>query len=282
MYKEFFGFEDEPFRLTPDPDYFYDSEIHDDAIATIEHAINSRRGIIVLTGEVGVGKTTITRVLLNNLIDVETSLVLNPFLDENEMLNFIAKDFGLNVDGLDKGKVFSQLVDFFVSLYKDGKNALIMVDEAQHLSFESMEMLRQISNIELEDAKLVQILFVGQFELVKKLNENRLRQIKQRIAYWINLKPLSYEETKNYISYRVQQALRYKKCLFKENAIRLIYKFTKGNPREINQVCELALIIAASYNKRKVDARSVIEAAREYYKFNKQKLFLAKLLGVFK
>ena len=282
MYKEFFGFEDEPFRLTPDPDYFYDSEIHDDAIATIEHAINSRRGIIVLTGEVGVGKTTITRVLLNNLIDVETSLVLNPFLDENEMLNFIAKDFGLNIDGLDKGKVFSQLVDFFVSLYKDGKNALIMVDEAQHLSFESMEMLRQISNIELEDAKLVQILFVGQFELVKKLNENRLRQIKQRIAYWINLKPLSYEETKNYISYRVQQALRYKKCLFKENAIRLIYKFTKGNPREINQVCELALIIAASYNKRKVDARSVIEAAREYYKFNKQKLFLAKLLGVFK
>ncbi len=282
MYKEFFGFEDEPFRLTPDPDYFYDSEIHDDAIATIEHAINSRRGIIVLTGEVGVGKTTITRVLLNNLINIETSLVLNPFLDENEMLNFIAKDFGLNVDGLDKGKVFSQLVDFFVSLYKDGKNALIMVDEAQHLSFESMEMLRQISNIELEDAKLVQILFVGQFELVKKLNENRLRQIKQRIAYWINLKPLSYEETKNYISYRVQQALRYKKCLFKENAIRLIYKFTKGNPREINQVCELALIIAASYNKRKVDARSVIEAAREYYKFNKQKLFLAKLLGVFK
>ncbi len=271
MYKKFFGFIDEPFRLTPDPEYFYSSEIHDDAIHTLEYAIDKRKGLIVLTGEVGTGKTTLIRVLLNKLLNTETSLILNPFLSEEEILKAISKDFGIDVEKTkNKGDIFNLLIEHMVKLYKNGKNALIIVDEAQHLSFESLEMIRQISNIEMENAKLVQVLLVGQSELIDKLNEDKFRQIKQRIAYWINLEPLSFSEVKNYVNFRVHQALKYKKYIFKDAAIKYMYKITKGNPREINQVADLSLIIAASEGKKKIGYSQMKKAAKEYYKFTKK------------
>ena len=271
MYKKFFGFLDEPFRLTPDPEFFYSSEIHDDAINTLEYAIDKRKGLMVLTGEVGTGKTTLVRVLLNKLLNTEVSFILNPFLSEEEILRVIAKDFGIDVEKTkNKGDVFSLLIDYTVKLYKNKKNALIIVDEAQHLPFESLEMIRQISNIEMENAKLVQVLLVGQSELIDRLNEDRYRQIKQRIAYWVNLKPLNLAETKNYINFRVQQALKYKRYIFKDSAIRYTYGVTKGNPREINQVADLSLIIAASNSKKKVGLPEMKKAAKEYYKFTKK------------
>ncbi len=280
MYREFFGFEDEPFRLTPDPDFFYDSEEHDDAIKTIDYAVRARKGIIVLVGDVGVGKTTLSRILLNNLIDTQVSLVLNPFLSEDEILKYIAKDFGLEIEGKDKGEIFQDLVGYFVKLYKKNNNVLIIVDEAQHLSFESMEMLRQISNIEMENAKLVQILLVGQSELINKLNQDKLRQIKQRIAYWVYLKGLNREETKGYIEFRVSQALRYKRSIFNDRAIKYIYKLTRGNPREINQLAEMGLIFAASRNSKKVYPKDIVLAAKEYYKFDKKRLLRLGLAGI--
>ncbi len=271
MYKKFFGFLDEPFRLTPDPEFFYSSEIHDDAINTLEYAIDKRKGLMVLTGEVGTGKTTLVRVLLNKLLNTEVSFILNPFLSEEEILRVIAKDFGIEVEKTkNKGDVFNLLIDYTVKLYKNKKNALIIVDEAQHLPFESLEMIRQISNIEMENAKLVQVLLVGQSELIDRLNEDRYRQIKQRIAYWVNLEPLNLAETKNYINFRVQQALKYKRYIFKDSAIRYMYRVTKGNPREINQVADLSLIIAASNSKKKVGSPEMKKAAKEYYKFTKK------------
>ncbi len=282
MYKEFFGFEEEPFRLTPDPEFFYSSEEHDDAIKTIEYAINSRKGIIVLVGDVGVGKTTLSRVLLDKLISTQVSLVLNPFLSESEILKYVAKDFGLSIENKDKGEIFQDLVDYFVRLYKSNNNALIIVDEAQHLSFESMEMLRQISNIEMENAKLVQILLVGQSELINRLNQDKLRQIRQRVAYWVYLKGLNFEETKGYIEFRVSQALRYKRSVFSDRSIKYIYKLTKGNPREINQISEMSLIFAAARNSKKVYPKDVILAAKEYYKFDKKRLLRLGLAGIFR
>lgn len=271
MYKKFFGFLDEPFRLTPDPEFFYSSEIHDDAINTLEYAIDKRKGLMVLTGEVGTGKTTLVRVLLNKLLNTEVSFILNPFLSEEEILRVIAKDFGIEVEKTkNKGDVFNLLIDYTVKLYKNKKNALIIVDEAQHLPFESLEMIRQISNIEMENAKLVQVLLVGQSELIDRLNEERYRQIKQRIAYWVNLEPLNFAETKNYINFRVQQALKYKRYIFKDSAIRYMYRVTKGNPREINQVADLSLIISASNSKKKVGLPEMKKAAKEYYKFTKK------------
>ncbi|AEA34103.1 ExeA family protein [Hippea maritima] len=282
MYKEFFGFDDDPFRLTPDPGFFYSSEEHDDAIKTIEYAIKARKGLFVLVGEVGVGKTTLSRVLLNKLINVEVSLLLNPFLSADETLNYIATDFGLKIEGKDRGKIFQELVDFFVGLYKSNKNALIIVDESQHMSFESMEMLRQISNIEMENAKLVQILLVGQSELINKLNQDKYRQIKQRVAYWVYLKGLSLEETKAYIEFRTNQALKYRKTIFKDKAIKYIYKLTKGNPREINQLAETCLILAAANKKKKISPKEVVLAAKEYYKFDKKRLLKLGLVWLFR
>ncbi len=272
MYKKFFGFIDEPFRLTPDPEFFYSSQEHDDAISTLEYAIDKRKGLLILTGEVGTGKTTIVRVLLNKLLNTEVSMILNPFLSEDEILRSIAKDFGINIENAkDKGDIFNSLIEYMVNLYKNGKNALIIIDEAQHLGFETMEMIRQISNIEMEDAKLVQVMLVGQSELIDKLNKKEYRQIKQRIAYWVNLEPLNLSETKNYINFRVQQALKYKKCIFKDSAIRHIYRVTKGNPREINQIADLSLIIAASEKKKKIGLSETKKASKEYYKFNKRR-----------
>ncbi len=271
MYEDFFGFTEEPFKLTPDPEFFYSSEIHDDAINTLEYAISKRRGIIVLTGEVGTGKTTLIRVLLDKLVNTEVSLILNPFLSADEILKSIASDFGIQTDQVnDRGELFNLLLQFAVEQYKNGKNSLIIVDEAQHLSFESMEMIRQISNIEMENAKLVQVLLVGQAELIDKLNQPEYRQIRQRIAYWVYLKPLSFEDTRNYINHRVYQALRYRRYIFKDKAIKKIYRATKGNPREINQVGDLALMVAASRGHKYVLPSDVGAAVKEYYKFTKK------------
>ncbi len=272
MYEEFFGFTEEPFKLTPDPEFFYSSQEHDEAINVLEYAITKRRGIILLSGEVGTGKTTLIRVLINKLIDTEISLILNPFLSGDEVLKAIAEDFGIDTGKIkDKGELFNRLVQFAVDQYTKGKNTLIIVDEAQHLSFESMEMIRQISNIEMENEKLVQVLLVGQAELIEKLNKPEYRQIRQRIAYWVYLKPLNQEDTQHYINHRVYQALRYRRYVFKDKAIKLIHRATRGNPREINQVADLSLMVAASRGHKTVQPKDVKAAIKEYYRFTNRR-----------
>ncbi len=273
MYKEFFGFNEEPFRLTPDPDFFYCSPIHDEAIEIIEYGINSRKGFIMLTGEVGTGKTTICRVLLNKLIDIETSLVLNPLLSASEILKSIVADFGIKFDYNEtgEGELYNLLAEYFTSLYKKNKNALIIVDEAQNLSFEAFEMIRQISNIEMENVKLVQILLVGQTELPNKLSEHRFRQLSQRISLSTELKNLNYQETENYINFRINQALKYNKYIFTKSAIKLLYKKTHGSPREINQVADHALLIASSNNRKKVIPADINKSFKSYKINSKEK-----------
>jgi general secretion pathway protein A len=300
MYKEYFGFKTEPFNITPDPDLFYCSDQIDEIIKALEYILDKRRGFIVLTGDVGTGKTILSRTLLNKLANFNTTLILNPFLNEEEMLYYICKDFGITKDksksykhsaipffkklfsknktekeddeeetnelSINKGELFYLLAKFFVKSYKQGKNNLIIVDEAQNLSFEAFEMIRQISNIELDDTKLVQILFVGQPELIDKLNKREYRQLKQRITTVLEMKPLNLTDTINYINFRVQETLHYKKFLFTNSALKLIYKYSKGVPREINQIAELSLTAAFSNNHKMVTKRDVKTAAKEYYR----------------
>lgn len=265
MSYEFFNLKDNPFRITPDSYYFYSSESHSESVELIKYAIEKRKGFIALTGEVGTGKTTICRVLLNNLLNTETSLILNPLMSPDDIILQIVEDFKISYEsGDNSGKIYNRLADFLISNFKKGKNALIIVDEAQNLSFESFEMIRQISNIEMEDAKLVQILLVGQPELKFKLSENKLRQLDQRISVRVNLSPLSYEDTEHYIEYRVDQASIFKKRIFNKNAIKKIYHFTKGNPRQINQICDNAFIVAAAKNRKKIDDSVIKEAYKLY------------------
>ncbi len=273
MYKEYFGFTKEPFNITPDPDFFYCSEIHEEILSVIEYQLNKRKGFLVLTGDVGTGKTLLCRTLINKLINFKTSLILNPFLNEVEILRYICIDFGIinKDDNVHTGKLFHYLTEFLVNLYKNNKNALIIVDEAQNLSFQAFEMIRHISNIELEDTKLVQILFVGQTELIDKINLPELRQLKQRISTILELKPLNKDECIHYINFRIQESLKYKKFIFKNNAFKNIYKYTKGYPREINRLCETALITAFGNNHKYVTKNDVDLAAKEFYKNKKIK-----------
>lgn len=265
MSYEFFNLKDNPFRITPDSYYFYSSETHLESVELIKYSIEKRKGFIALTGEVGTGKTTICRVLLNNLLNTETSLILNPLMSPDDIIIQIVEDFKIPYEsGDNSGKIYNRLADFLISNFKKGKNALIIVDEAQNLSFESFEMIRQISNIEMEDAKLVQILLVGQPELKLKLSENKLRQLDQRISVRVNLSPLSYEDTEHYIEYRVDQASLFKKRIFNKNAIKKIYHFTKGNPRQINQICDNAFIVAAAKNRKKIDDFVIKDAYKLY------------------
>mgnify|MGYP005853505981 CR=1 FL=1 len=282
MSYEFLNLKDHPFRITPDSYYFYSSEAHSEAVEIIRYSVETRKGFIVLLGEVGTGKTTICRVLLNNLLNTETSLILNPLMSPDDIILQIVEDFKIPYESGDNtGKLYNRLADFLISNFKKGKNALIIVDEAQNLSFESFEMIRQISNIEMEDAKLVQILLVGQPELKLKLSENRLRQLDQRISVRVNLSPLSYEDTEHYIEYRVDQASIFKKRIFNKNAIKKIYHFTKGNPRQINQICDNAVVVAAAKNKKKIDNHDIEEAYKLYRGVDAKYSIKYVLAGVF-
>ncbi len=266
MYNDFFGFNEEPFKITPDPDYMYLSSKHEEALELIEFGIKNRKGFLTLVGEVGTGKSTLIRYLVKKLPDLHISLILNPFLSTDELLYSIAKDFGIDTTlCLNKGDVYSELTKFLVSTYKNGKNAVVIIDESQNLSFESFEMIRQISNIELENDKLLQILLSGQPELETILQKEELRQLNQRISIRATLKNFDFEDTENYIIHRINVAAGIRKYIFDKSAVKKIHSYTKGNPREINQLCDKSLLIAFSENKKKVNDEIVERAARDYY-----------------
>jgi len=261
VYTEFFNFKEEPFKLTPDPDFFYCSTSHEEAIQLIEYSIKTRKGFMALIGEVGTGKTTLTRVLLNSLTDVETCLVLNPFLSPEEMIRYICSDFGITIPkNYDKGKIYNKLTEYLLKLYEENKYALLIIDESQNLSLETIELIRQLSNIEKEDAKLLQILFVGQPEFLEMLNKYELSQVKQRISTIIQLKSLTLDDVENYVNFRISKASKYNKAIFTKNAIKAIYKYTGGNPRDINKLCEYALIAAYNDKSKKIDKKHIDEA----------------------
>ena len=286
MYKEYFGFTKEPFSLTPDPEYFYSSTSHDEALTVLEYGIKKNKGFMVLVGEVGTGKTLLTRVLIKKIPNLIPVLIINPFLSSDEILTYICRELNLQLpENIDKGEIYYRLQNFLIEEHKKGKTCLIIIDEAQNLPLETFEMIRQLSNIELEDKKLLQILFVGQPELLVVLNKKELRQLKQRISIIVTLKAMDYEDTKNYINFRVNEALRYKKYLFTESAIKRIYKATKGIPRDINKIADLSLLIACSEKSDKVTVRHVNKAIREYFKeekrINKKHVVIAILLYLF-
>ncbi|MCX8084976.1 MAG: AAA family ATPase [Calditerrivibrio sp.] len=266
MYFEFYGFIEDPFKITPDPDYMYLSSKHEEALELLEYGIKYRKGFITLVGEVGTGKSTLIRFLVRKYPDYHISLILNPFLSPDELLYSIAKDFGIDISlCLNKGDVLQELTNFLVNTYKSNKNAVVIVDEAQNLSLESFEMIRQISNIELENDKLIQIILSGQTELETLLKKEELRQLNQRISVRATLKNFDFNDTENYIIHRINVAAGIRRYIFDKSAIKQIYKYTKGNPREINQICDKALLIGYSLQKKKIDRSVIDKASKEYY-----------------
>jgi general secretion pathway protein A len=243
MYLEFYGLNEFPFNITPDPRFLYYSPRHREAMDLLLYGIANRKGFIELTGEVGCGKTTTLRGVLSRLPhDVETALVLNPSVDGDQLLRSILKDFGLTIRGNDRLDYVEQLNEFLLMQAERGRNVVIVIDEAQDLGAEVMEQVRLLSNLETDEHKLMQIVLAGQPELRERLAQHDLRQLRQRILIRCHLSPLQEEEVSDYISHRLQVAGAGEDVWFELEAISKVYEYSNGIPRLINAVCDLAML----------------------------------------
>ncbi len=245
MYKSFYHLQRNPFEITPDPAFLFPTARHNEALASLFYGVTAHRGFVVLTGEVGTGKTLIVRSLLGLLqrYDVAFALIFNPSLSPLEFIRYIAGDFGVAVTGKAKDEIIHDLNSFLLQRHEHGLTTLLVVDEAHLLSPEILEEIRLLTNLETAQRKLLQIILAGQPELDQKLDSFGLRQLKQRIALRCHLEPLTLEETQNYI----QRRLKIAGCpedgaLFSEAAMLTLFHHSKGIPRLVNTICENALI----------------------------------------
>jgi len=271
MYEQYYGFVQPPFTLTPDPRFLYRSESHEEAISQLQQAIRRKEGFIVLTGDIGTGKTTICRALLEQLEpSVFTSLILNPFLSVEELLREVLLDFGVvSREGVRSGRIataskhqlISALHDFLLSLRAIHGSAVLVIDEAQHLSPQVLEQIRIISNLETNESKLLQIVLVGQLNLLDVLAEAEMRQLDQRISIRAQLKPLNREEVEAYIAHRLWVARGSTAVTFEPAALDLVHAYTGGVPRIINLVCDRALMQAAQMRVNRATPPIIEEAA---------------------
>ncbi|MEE9613787.1 MAG: AAA family ATPase [Thermodesulfobacteriota bacterium] len=264
MYEKFFYLKERPFHITPDPGFLYLSKKHREAMDLLTFGINDKKGFLLLTGEVGTGKTTLCRAILDRLPGTtESALVLNPLLSALGLLVTINGDFGLDVDRHSVKPHLDRLNEFLLEVTAKGGNAVIIVDEAQNLNAKTLEMVRLLSNLETHTEKLLQIVLVGQPELKEKLRMPELRQLNQRIIVRYHLEPLDMEETEGYIQNRIFTAGGRGTVKFSPQAFRLIFEGSGGVPRLINITCDRALTAAFVQSKRTIDERVVASAIDE-------------------
>lgn len=254
MYEKFFYLKENPFNITPDPKFLYMSKKHQEALDLLFFGISQRKGFLMLSGEVGTGKTTICRALLEKLDSkVSSALIINPLLSDVELLKSINEDFGIKAETLTMKEQVDALNSFLVGKAKNAENAVVIMDEAQNLSSKALEMIRLLSNLETEKMKLLQIVLVGQPELRDKLKLPELRQLNQRIVVRCHLGSLNFEETKSYIFKRLTIAGGKGSVKFTATALKSIYEASSGTPRLINIVCDRTLTAAFVAGKRVID-----------------------------
>jgi len=267
MYNDFFGFKATPFSIAPDPRYLYMTAQHRDALAHLVYGFNSDGGCILLTGEVGTGKTTICRCLLEQIPDkANVALVLNPKVSEIELLETICDELKIDYpDGDNSVKTYTdRIYDFLIESNRRNEKTVLIIDEAQNLNSEVLEQLRLLTNLETDQHKLLQIIILGQPELLDILASKEMRQLAQRITARFHLNPLSRNELKAYISHRLAVAGQNIQ-LFPENSVSLIYRASKGVPRLVNIICDRALLGAYVENQHRVDPSIVKKASREVF-----------------
>jgi general secretion pathway protein A len=272
MYEEFYGFVRSPFTLTPDPRFLYRSESHEEAINLLLQAIRRKEGFIVLTGDIGTGKTTICRALMEQLDAATfTSLILNPFLSVEELLREVLLDFGVvsrdavrsgRIAAASKHELISTLHEFLLSLMAIKGNGVLIIDEAQHLSPQVLEEIRIISNLETNESKLLQIVLVGQLNLLDVLAEAELRQLDQRISIRAALKPLTRDEVEAYIAHRLWVAEGSSSVQFEAAALDLVHRFAGGVPRVINLLCDRALTAGSTARVYQITPGLIEDAAQ--------------------
>ena len=269
MYKSFFHLTRNPFDLTPDPNYFVSTKRHNEALAALYYGVRWHKGFVVVTGEVGTGKTLLLRCLLRLLKeskDVAYAYVFNGRLSPIEFLQYIVSDFGLSASGKNKGELLLDLGQFLISRGSKKLTTVLIVDEAHLLSEEILEEIRLLSNLETSDDKLLQIVLVGQPELDEKLDSLGLRQLKQRIALRAQLEPLGEDETQEYIEKRLQTAGAplIGAPIFPAETVAAVYWHSQGLPRLINTICENALIASYARQDHSVVPETISDVAREF------------------
>ncbi|MBW2630664.1 MAG: AAA family ATPase [Deltaproteobacteria bacterium] len=267
MYTSYFGLKENPFSMTPDTRYLFLSPQHSEALNHLLYGINEKKGFMVITGGIGTGKTTICRKLLSVLDQsVDSALIFNPSLSEMELLAAVNQEFGVK-SGLGR-KTRKRYIDalnkFLLKNFSAGRNAVLLIDEAQNLSRGVLEQIRMLSNLETEREKLLQIVLVGQPELEKLLTSPSLKQLNERITVRYNLTPFSYHQEKNYIKHRLAVAGGDSEIpLFSSQAYRKIHSYSRGIPRRINAICDRALLIAYSRDSNVINRNLIREAVSD-------------------
>jgi putative secretion ATPase (PEP-CTERM system associated) len=243
MYNHYYGFQEKPFSLTPDPHFLYLSTVHKRALAYLVYGLQDKKGFITITGEIGAGKTTIIQALIKQL-DVNTTVarIINTNVSALQLLKMIIRDFGLEIDSESKENLLEKLNLFLLEQYSQGHNSVIIIDEAQNLDPSSLEEIRLLSNLETDKDKLLQIILVGQPELRITLSLPELRQLRQRITVSYHISPLTHDEVGEYIKHRLAVAGVKNREIFIPAAVEEIYQASGGIPRLINIVCDAALV----------------------------------------
>jgi general secretion pathway protein A len=265
MYTDYYRLREEPFNITPDPRYLYLTDQHRDALSHLLYGIRERKGFICLTGEVGAGKTTICRALLNELGEAyHTALILNPMLSDTQLVRAIVEEFGIQTKRRDRLGYLRLLNEFLLRVNSAGQDAVLIIDEAQDMTTSNLETVRLLSNLETERQKLVQIILVGQPELRTLLNNPALRQLAQRITVRYHLKNMTQEDTAEYLRHRLKIAGRdeqdHNAVRFDYGAVREIYRYSHGTPRLVNAIGDKALLAGYVYRTATID-RGIVQTA---------------------
>ena len=264
MYLQFYGLREEPFSPTPDPKFLFQSSRHREALAQLLYGVRERKGFIVLTGEIGTGKTTLLRTMLARLDrDAHVAYVHNSALEIQGLLEYILQDWGVKSEATSHAQRLFELNEFLIEQHRQGLTPVLVIDEAQNLSIPTLEAVRLLSNFETSSQKLMQILLVGQPELRAKLDAPELRQLKQRIGLRCHIGPLSPEETRLYIRHRLRIAGTADTGIFTDAAIQRITDYSRGTPRTVNIICDHCLLSGFADSKRRID-KAVVEEAIEY------------------
>ena len=267
MYKRFYGLTRSPFELSPDPYFYYPTPLHNEAFAILNYCVLRRKGFVVVSGEVGTGKTLLLRCLLDTLNhnQIASAFVYNPRLSVPEFLAYVLTDLHVPFGERTKGEMLTQLNNYLLLRSRRGTTAVLVVDEAHLLSWELLEEIRLLTNLETSQHKLLQIVLVGQPELDLKIDSDELRQLKQRIAMRCRLKPLGLKDMRGYIGRRLELAgaNSHEMLIFSNEAIEAIYKFSNGIPRLANTLCENSLISGYGKQARVITAEIVQEAAAD-------------------